>query len=283
MEQDDEALPAALGGDQRRSVGERCPGAVGQGRIGLRQDLPVHGDIGRHRHAEERAFAGERSQLLRLVPGQAAAQDAAAAPQLHRHEIVVAGSESRAGEAHEHAAFLDPARKLLARLGDVADISEDQHRQALLDELAHRLRRGAAVGEPHVGEGAECAAEIIGRSEQRLGGIGSRAGDYPDRAPAPALVEKRHRAGRALAGNLQSCDVVADLDRQRELGLALAFAVLEVEAGVAERQALEVERAHGAGFRRPGAGAQHLHRKSAGGVVGARKRACRRRCRLPRR
>ena len=115
------------------------------------------------------------------------------------------------------------------RLGDVADVGEDQHRQALLDELAHRLRGRAAIGEPHVGERPERAREIIGRGEQRLRGVGGRAGDHADRAPAPALVEQRHRAGRALAGDLEAGDVVADFDRKRELGVGLALAVLEGE------------------------------------------------------
>ena len=106
--------------------------------------------------------------------------------------------------------------------------------------------RRAALGEPHVGERPERAREVIGRGEQRLRGLGGRAGDDADRAPAPALVEQLHRAGRALGRDFEPRDVVADLDRQRELGLGLALAVLEREGGIAERQALEVERAHGA-------------------------------------
>ncbi len=97
-------------------------------------------------------------ELLRLLPGQAAAEHAAAAAQLHRHEVVVGGGEPRTGEAHQHAAVLDPAGELLARLRDVADVGEDQHRQALLDELAHRLGGRAALGEPHVGERARARA-----------------------------------------------------------------------------------------------------------------------------
>src|SRR5262249_24069189 len=76
-----------------------------------------------------------------------------------------------------------------------------------------------------------------------------RAGDHADGTPAPALIEQRHRACRALAPDLQPSDIVADLDRQRELGLALALAVLERERSIAERQALDIQRAHRAGFR----------------------------------
>jgi hypothetical protein len=84
-------------------------------------------------------------------------------PQLHRHQVVVGRGEPRSGKAHQHAAFFDPAGELLAGLRYIANIGKDQHRQALLDKLADRLRRRAAVGEPHVRERAERAREIIGR------------------------------------------------------------------------------------------------------------------------
>ena len=132
----DEALAAALGGNQRRAVGERHPGALVQRGVGFGQHLSAHGHVGRHRHSEERTFARECVERLRLLPGQAAAENAPATPELHRHEIVIGGGESRSGKAHQHAAIFDPARELIARLGDIADVGEDQHWQALLDELA---------------------------------------------------------------------------------------------------------------------------------------------------
>ena len=193
----------------------------------------------------------KRGELLRLVPAQAAAEDAAAAPQLHRDEIVVGGREPRAGEAHQHAAVLDPfapAGRALA--GDIADIGEDQHRQVLVEEAGRPPRPASRVGEPHVGERIERAREIIGRGEQRLRGVGGRAGDDADGAAAPALVEQLHGAGGALAGDLEARDVVADLDRQVELGVGLALAGLEGERRFAERQALEIERAHECRSRR---------------------------------
>ena len=54
-------------------------------------------------------------------------------------------------------------------------------------------------------------------------------------------------------------------------GFGLAFRGFECERRFAERQALEVERAHRAGLRAAGGGAQHLHAERAGGVVGARR------------
>jgi len=104
--------------------------------------------------------------------------------------------------------------------------------------------------------------------EASSGCADARAGGHADRAPAPALVEQRDRAGRTLAGDLHAGDVVADLDRQRELGLALARALRESERGIAERQALEIERAHGAGLGGAARRAQDLHGQRARRVVG---------------
>ena len=160
---------------------------------------------------------------------------------LHRNEVVVAGGEPRAGEAHQHAAVLDPLGQPLARLGDIADVGEDHHRQPLVDELVDRLRRRAALGEPHIGERIERARQVIGRGQQRLRGVGGRAGHDADRAAAPALVEQLHRAGGALGGDVEARDVVADLDRQRQRGFGLGVVRAERERRFAERQALEVE------------------------------------------
>ena len=215
MEQHQQPLAVALGGDQRRAVGERRPGAVGELRIGLGQHLAGDGDVVRHRHAGERAVARKTGELLRLFPAQAAAQDAAAAAQLHRHQVVVGGAgEMRTGKAHQHAAIVDPFVEPLARFGDIADIGEDQHRQMLVEETLHRFRRRDAFGEADIGERIERAREIIGRADQRLRAVGGRAGHDADGAPAPALVEQLHGARRALAGDLQPRHVVADLDRQ---------------------------------------------------------------------
>ena len=239
VEQHDHALAALDRGDERRAVGERRPGAFGKSGFRLGQHLARDGDVVGHRHAVERAFARERRERLRLVPAQAAAEHAAAAAQLHGHEIVVGGRKPRAGEAHQHAAVLDPGGQPVARLArDVADVGQHDHRHALLDEAAHRFGRRRDVGEPHIGERVERARQIVGRGQQRLRGVGGGAGDDADGAAAPALVEQLHRAGRALAGDFQPRDVVADLDRQVDLGVGFALAVLEGEARFAERQAL---------------------------------------------
>jgi len=89
-------------------------------------------------------------------------EGATATPQLHRHQIVVGGGESRAGEAHQHAAILDPASQTVMRFtGDVADIGEDQHGHVLIEEMRHRLRRRLGLGKPHVGERPERADDVV--------------------------------------------------------------------------------------------------------------------------
>ena len=210
----------------------------------------------------------EGGERLWLVPAQAAAEDTAAAPQPDRHEIVVGRGEPRPGETHQHAAVLDPAREPVVRIaGDVADVGEDEHRQVLVEKMRHRFRRRLALREPHIGERAERAPDVVARGQQRLRRIGGRAGDDADGAAAPALVEELDRAGRALAGNLDARNIVANFDRQIEPRLGLAVRCLERERRLAEREALEIERAHGAALRRVRSRTQHLYAERAGGVV----------------
>ena len=273
MKQHDQPLAPPGCSDQRCSVAERRPAMVGQPGVRLRQDLARHRDVVRHQHAVERAFARERRQLLGLVPAQAAAENAAAAAQLDRYQLVVGGGEPRAGKAYQHAALVDPARQAVARVaGDVADIGEDDHRQALLDELGDRLAGRAAFGEPDVGERPERPRQVEGRGEQGLRGVGGRAGDDADGAPPPPLVEQLNRAGGMLAADLQAGDVVADLDGKIEHRVGFAVARLEGVTGFAERQSLEVEGAHGTAVVAAGGRAQHLHRQHAGGIVGGGER-----------
>ena len=110
MEQADQSLAAMLAGHERRAVFQRGPAPGREHGIGFGEHLPAHGDVLGHDEARERTVGGERGEMLRLLPGQAAAERAAAAAQLDRHEIVVALREPRAGEAHQHAALVDPGR-----------------------------------------------------------------------------------------------------------------------------------------------------------------------------
>ena len=210
--------------------------------------------------------------MLRLLPGQAAAERAAAAAKFHGHEIVVALRKPWTGETHQHAALVDPGVEAFADLRrQRADIGHHDHRQFLVEELRDHLLRRALVAEPHVGERRQRAGQIEGRGEQGLRGIAGRARDDADGAAAPALVEQLHCAGGALAGNLQPRDVVAQLDRQIERSLGLMILRREAEARLADRRALGIERAHAAGGN-AAVGAQHLHRHLGRGVFGCGQR-----------
>ena len=110
---------------------------VGEHGVGLGQHLAGDGDVLRHGKPGERAVGGERGEMLRLLPGQAAAEAAPAAAQPDRHEIVVGLREAGAGEAHQHAALLDPGVEALADFRrQRADIGQHDHRQLLVEECA---------------------------------------------------------------------------------------------------------------------------------------------------
>ena len=205
MEQREQPLAAMLAGDQRRAIFQRGPAPGRKHRIGFGEHLPAHRDVLGHVQSRERTVGRERGEMLRLLPGQAAAERTAAAAQFDRHEIVVALREPRAGETHQHAALIHPGREPVAKLGrERADVGHHDHRQLLIEELGQRLLRGGGlVAEPHVGEGRERAGQIEGRGQQRLRGVAGCAADDADRAATPALVEQLHRAGRTLAGNLE--------------------------------------------------------------------------------
>ncbi len=198
--------------------------------------------------------------MLRLLPGQAAAERAAALAQLDRNEIVFGLCEPGPCEPHQHAALVDPGIETFAQLGrNGADIGQDDHRQLLVEELRDALLRRAFVGQPHIGERRQRAGEVEGWRQQRLRGLAACARDDADGAATPALVEQLHRAGRTLAGDLEPADVVAQLDRQIERRFGLLVLRAEGVAGFADRRGLLVQRAHGAGGD-AAVGAQHLHR-----------------------
>ena len=210
--------------------------------------------------------------MLRLLPGQAAAEGAAAAAQFDRHQIVIGLRQTGTGETHQHAALIDPCVQALADFRrQRADIGQHDHRQPLIEELRDHLLRRAAVAEPHVGERRQRAGEIEGRCQQRLRGVAGRAGDDADGAPPPSLVEQLHRAGGSFARYFQPRDVVAQLDRQIERRLGLAILRAEGVARLADRRALGVDRANHAGGDAAG-GAQHLHRHLRRGVFGGDQR-----------
>ncbi len=168
--------------------------------------MPANGPVARE--------AGER---LRLVPAQAAAEDAAAAAQLapardRRRRPRGAGRRSAPARRRPRSIWSSRSRASPATLPTSARI--------IIGTCWSRKRLTASAGaprfgEPHVGERIERARQIIGRARAAAARVSAvDAGDDADGAAAPALVEQLHRAGRALAGDLEPRDVVADLDRQ---------------------------------------------------------------------
>ncbi len=199
MKQAYDSLAAMFAGDERRAVLQRRPALGREHRVGFGQHLPADRDVLRHGEARERAVGGERGQMLRFLPGQAAAERAAAAAQLDRHQVVVALRETRAGKAHQDAALVDPGGQALAKFRrQRADIRHHDHRQLLVEKLRDRQLRRAAIAKPHIRERRQRPRQIEDRRQQRLRGIAGRAADDTDRPAPPSLVEQLHRAGRSL-------------------------------------------------------------------------------------
>ena len=269
MKQGHDSLAAMLARHQRRSVFQRGPALRRQYRIRFGEHLPVDGDVLRHPETCERSVGGEGGEMLRLFPGQAAAEAAAAAAQFDGHQIVIGLRQAGSSEAHQHAALLDPRREAFADFGrQRSDVGKDDHRQLLVEELRDDLLRRALVAQPDIGERPQRAGEVECRCQQRLRGVAGRSADDADRAPAPALVQKLHRAGGSFAGDFEPGNVVAQLDRKIERGLGLAILRREGVAGLADRRALLVERAHQARFD-AATGAKHLHGHLRRGVFGS--------------
>ena len=130
-----------------------------------------------------------------------------------------------------------------------------------------------ALGDAHVGKRIERPLDVETRRQQRFRHVGDGAGDDADGAALPALVEELHRAGGALSGNLDARDIVAQFDRQIEMGLGVAIRSSESERRLAKRQALEIERAYRSALGSAGRRAQHIDAQRAGRVVGAAQRA----------
>jgi len=128
MEKYNQPLAAALRGHQGCAISQRSPGAVVELGIRFSQHLAGNSDVGWDRHSVEWAIAREAGKLLWLVPAQAAAQDAAAAPQFYRNQIVIAPRKVGPGKSYQNPAIVDPLVQTIQRIGGIADIREDQHR-----------------------------------------------------------------------------------------------------------------------------------------------------------
>ena len=122
-------------------------------RIRFGEHLPVDGHVVRHRKRRERPVRGEGSEMLRVFPGHAATEAAAAVPQFYGHQIVVCLRQARPREPHQHAAMFDPIVDPMAQFRrQRADVGHHDHWQLLIQKLGDDLLRGSLVAEPDIGE-----------------------------------------------------------------------------------------------------------------------------------
>ena len=141
VDQQQPAAAPALGGDQRRAVGQPRPAPVGQGEGGFRQHLAAHPDVARDAEAEERRPLGERRDPRRARPGQRAAERAPALAEGDRQQLAAALGQSRPGEAQQDAAALDPRRQpVRVGAGELADVGKDDHGEPAFPSTRRRRR-----------------------------------------------------------------------------------------------------------------------------------------------
>src|SRR4051794_25446794 len=114
MKQAHNTLATMFAGHQRRSIFERGPTSGRQRGIRLGENLAADGDVLWHGEAGERSFGGERCEVLRLFPSQAAAKAAAAVAQLDRHQVIISLRQTRPRKTNQYSALSDPGRQAFA-------------------------------------------------------------------------------------------------------------------------------------------------------------------------
>ena len=216
MEQYDLAFTALDGRHQRRAVVEARPDRDARAqprRVG--QHLAVYAHVRWDRQTSENRTLLERRQRLWRRPRQRAAERAPAEPQRHREQIVAALFKPGSGEPDQDAALLDPG---LDPLVDVArqraDIGQHQRAHLLLERQIDIGGDIGVLGAHHFGERGQRLLDVIQRRQQRLRLLAVFARDEPDAVPLRARVQQTDRACRALAGNLDARDLVAQFERQ---------------------------------------------------------------------
>ena len=248
MEQHECSLALLQTGDQRRAVGKRGPGALDD--IGCRfgQHLPGHRDLGGRRQVGEGAALGKFGHWLRRRPGQGTAERALAAAQAHRQEIVVIAGrgQTRAGEADQRAAIVDPVDQPLPDLlGYGADIGHHDHRRLLVQHLRNAVGEVGAGRLDKVGEGLQSAPDVVERRQQRLRLVGLGLREQPDAAALGALVQHADGAGVMLAIESDRGEIVAQFEGHRHGRGGGRRAWREGQRGVGDAAALIVEGAGG--------------------------------------
>src|SRR5947209_2149066 len=115
--------------------------------------------------------------MLRLAPGERAAEITPADTELHRHEIVNGRGHAVAGKTHEDSALLDEARHtVMIGTGNGTDIGEHKGRDVARQPVADRAFL-------YVGIGRERARKIPGLRQQRLLVLSTARGHDLDGSP----------------------------------------------------------------------------------------------------
>ena len=224
MHQGEPPLAAALGGDQRRAVGEPRPGLGAEVERRLGKDLARDQDVVRHLDPGEGRARLERGERRRPGPGHGAAQRAVAGAKLDRYQAVLLLGEAGSGEADHGAALVHPGLDGLERgLGHRVGVGEDEDRQGALEKLID----GALA---HLAERRQGALEIVKLIQQGLGRVGRRRRHQPDGTPPPPFIEKHDGAGAVLAFEGEAREIVAKLRRYGEGDLPGGLPVREVDA-----------------------------------------------------
>ena len=164
---------------------------------------------------------------------------ASATAQLHRHQVVVGLRETRAGEAHQHAALFDPRSGGRGSRRQRADIRHHDHRQFLVEELGHRLlraHRGRRAGyrqkarargrDKKVEASSGCAVSQVEPRPRRRRGAASACRAVARRRPnvRPRFPAARCRCAARPAGRrrLRLAIAIAKAKRASPIGEPLA-------------------------------------------------------------
>src|SRR5215467_7491630 len=154
-----------------------------------------------------------------LTSGPSPAERASPEPQWHRQKIIAALLEPGAGETHEDAPLLDP---LIHPLFDVvrqgADVCQHERRHVATDEALDAGREVGIVALGDLRERQQCALYVIERRQQRLRLLARGTREKTNAVPLRTGIEQVHRPRRALAGDFNARDLVAQLQGHVEIG-----------------------------------------------------------------
>ncbi len=129
MKKNDPTLPALFSGDERSTVLQSRPRAIGEFNRRFSEDLTGNGDVARNLESVEGTGVAEGAEVLGLGPSQGAAEIAPPRSELHRNEIVHLVRHARTGKADQNASIANKVGDaIMIRARNTSDIGEHQHR-----------------------------------------------------------------------------------------------------------------------------------------------------------